>query len=124
MSPSRSIAQGSMSTYRRSGTDRGGVPASGAVPPSRPAVPRLAAFLDAIRRAPPAIRSPAHAPARLRLQAGQRRRGHPRLAGVAGALEHPAHRTHADAVQEFLAGGGLICRIRKYQFAIVHVTVV
>ena len=54
---------------------------------------------------------PAHAPARLRLQARQRRARHPRLAGVAGPQQHPAHdpvhRTHVEAVQKLLAGGGL-----------------
>src|SRR4051794_20852918 len=126
MSPSRSMAHGSTSTYRRSGVGRGVVSASGTELASSSAVLRLTAFLDAIRRAPPATCFPAHAPARLRLQARQRRQGHPRLAGVAGTPEHPTyralHRDEPDAVQEFLAEGGLIILLTHFRKGIIIVS--
>jgi Phage integrase family len=50
--------------------------------------------------------APSHAPAWLRLCLGQCRSRHPRLAGLAWAQEHPAHRTlhgaSSGSVQEFL----------------------
>jgi type 1 fimbriae regulatory protein FimB/type 1 fimbriae regulatory protein FimE len=55
---------------------------------------------------------PAHAAPRLRVQAGARRARHARDPGVAGAQQHPAHhavhRADHEAVQRFLAAGGLI----------------
>ena len=62
--------------------------------------------------------SPAHAPARLRLQACPRRTRHPGLARVARALQHPEHdplhRAYEPKVQRFLAAGGLKFRLSRH----------
>ena len=75
----------------------------------RPMIPQVLSWLvcpDWRARWPILRSAPSHAPAWLRLCLGQCRSRHPRLAGLAWAQEHPAHRTlhgaSSGSVQEFL----------------------